>query len=435
MTQYAFFTCARTIAAVLLLLTAASPALAQARPASPINHIVLVIQENRSFDTLFSGFPGADSAVSGLTHDGRTMPLQTVKLEDGIDPEHTHAAFLTQFANGRMNGFDLIAMRDIAKDKPLDPSTYPLAVVDHTQSQVYWELAKQYTLADRLFQSQSSETFTSHLYLVAADADSFIDNPTGFPWGCDSPAGTRERRLRPDGTIDPGEFPCFKMRTMADVMDQRHVSWAYYSPAVTKHGEYIDSGAIFSTFDAVKNVRYGKDWANVLSPQTRIFDDIASGHLRQMSWVVPGSAESDHPGSRANRGPAWVGDIVNAIGSSKYWNDTAIVIIWDDWGGWYDHVAPPQLDYMSLGFRVPMIVVSPYAKRGYVSHTTYEFGSILKFVETTFGLPSLLKTDVRATSISDSFDFSSAVQPYIPVTTTSSAAEFKQIYEGLYKQK
>lgn len=406
-----------------------------ASQATPIKHIVLIIQENRSFDTLFSGFPGADSATTGTTHDGRTLPLHVVKLEDGIDPDHTHAAFLTQFANGKMDGFDLIAMRDIAKDTPLDPSVYPLAVVDRNESRIYWELARHYTLTDHLFQSQSSETFTSHLYLVAGDADSFIDNPSGFPWGCDSPAGTRERRLRPDGTIDAGQFPCFTMRTIADEMDARHVSWAYYSPAVVKHGEYIDSGAIFSTFDAIKNVRYGKDWANVLSPQTRIFDDIASGHLRQMSWVVPGSAESDHPGSRANRGPSWVGDIVNAIGSSKYWNDTAVFILWDDWGGWYDHVAPPQLDYMSLGFRVPMIVVSPYAKQGNVAHNTYEFGSILKFVEATFGLDSLGKTDARAAEFSDVFDFSSAIQAYKPVSTDTSAADFKQIYEGLYKQK
>ncbi len=120
---------------------------------------------------------------------------------------------------------------------------------------------------------------------------------------------------------------------------------------------------------------------------------------------MPTIADSDHPASGCNGGPRWVTKVVNAIGTSKYWQDTAIVILWDDWGGWYDSVAQPEVNYTSLGFRVPMIVVSPFARPGYVSHTQYEFGSVLKFVEDRFGLGS---TDATSNSMDDAFDFTQA---------------------------
>lgn len=401
--------------------------------AAKIKHIVLIIQENRSFDNLFSGFPGSDSVTSGLDHTGKLVPFHKVRLEEGIDVEHNHSAFLTEFANGAMNGFDLNYSNNIpSPDTPVAP-TYPLAYVDRTEVTAYWTLAQRFTLADHMFQSQNSETFTAHLYLVAGQAKRYVDNPTGFPWGCDAPAGTKERVLDNDGTIDAGEFPCTSMHTLADDLDAKHVSWAYYAPAVVKHNGYIDSGAAFSAFDAVKNVRYGKDWANVISPQTKIFDDIRNGRLRRMTWVVPASAESDHPASHAGRGPSWVADIANAVGASRYWKDTAIIVLWDDWGGWYDHVPPPHKDDMGLGFRVPMLIVSPYSRAQTVSHTQYEFGSILKFVEHAFGLASLGTTDARAASIEDSFDFSQPPLPYGAALPTSySAEDFENIYNGLY---
>jgi phospholipase C len=121
-------------------------------------------------------------------------------------------------------------------------------------------------------------------------------------------------------------------------------------------------------------------------------------------------ADSDHAGSNSDKGPSWVAGVVNAVGESQYWNTTAIVVLWDDWGGWYDSVPPPQLDFVGLGIRVPCIIISPYAKAGYVAHTQYEFGSVLKFIEEVFKLRSLGPvsrgyTDSRATSISGSFDF------------------------------
>ena len=152
-------------------------------------------------------------------------------------------------------------------------------------------------------------------------------------------------------------------------------------------------------------------------PKKKFFRDVSAGRLASVSWVIPDGVNSDHSGfAKHDEGPSWVAQVVNAVGESKYWNSTAIVILWDDWGGWYDHVPPPQLDYTGLGFRVPMLVVSPWARHGVVSHTQYEFGSVIKFVEDVWSLPSLGTSDVRATSIEDVFDFTQTPSKFTPIT-------------------
>jgi phospholipase C len=296
--------------------------------------------------------------------------------------------------------------------------------VNPADIQPYWTMAKEYVLADHLFQTQSSGSFTAHQDLIRGNTalnsyESIIDFPTSEPWGCDDLAGTLTTLITDTGQYlqDQGPFPCFTYSTMRDLLDAKNVSWKYYSPQVTAHG-----GDIWDAFDAIKVVRYGSEWGtNVSFPNTNIFKDIHHHHLAAVSWVVPDGQNSDHPDQEAwhihlDTGPSWVAQIVNAVGTSKYWKSTAIVITWDDWGGWYDHVPPPQIRYDGLGFRVPMIVVSPYAKAGYVSHTQYEFGSILKFVENTFDLGRLGTTDVRATSIGDVFDFTQKPIPFAPIT-------------------
>jgi phospholipase C len=182
-------------------------------------------------------------------------------------------------------------------------------------------------------------------------------------------------------------------------------AWKYYAPAIGK-----DPGDIFSSFDSIKRIRYGPEWKhNITSHPTNVLADAAHGKLPAVSWVVPDYLWSDHPSAGTDYGPSWVATVVNAIEKSKDWNSTAIVVVWDDWGGWFDNVPPPQLDFRGLGIRVGCMIVSPYV-RPHVSHTQYEFGSILKFVEQTYGLPALVKvtdgyTDARSTSILDSFDF------------------------------
>ena len=201
---------------------------------------------------------------------------------------------------------------------------------------------------------------------------------------------------------------------MADVLDTANVSWKFYVEAFT--GNNADfSGEVWNSFDPIKSVRYGPDWKkNVSTPNTNIFTDIKNRQLPAVSWLIPTLADSDHPASGSNTGPSWVTSVVNAVGQSSYWNNTAIVVVWDDWGGWYDNVPPAQPDYTSLSMRVPLLVISPWAKHGFVSHTEYNFGSMLKFVEQNFGTGTLGTTDASANSIGDVFDYTQTPPHFHP---------------------
>jgi phospholipase C len=260
-----------------------------------------------------------------------------------------------------------------------------------------------------MFPTEWGGSFTAHLDLIAGTTLlspnlAEADNPSAQPWDCDAPVGTttntwNSNRGYGNGT---GPFPCFtQFSTMADTLDAAGVSWKYYCPEPSDYG-----AKLWTSFGAIKSIRYGADWSKVVTPQTNVLTDIASGALPAVSWVIPDWLDSDHPGNQSGTGPSWVASVVNAVGQSPYWKSTAIVVLWDDWGGWYDHDVPPQLDFLGLGYRVPMLVISPYAKKGYVDHTQFEFGSILKFQENVFSLPSLGFTDQRATGLSDAFDFS-----------------------------
>ena len=259
-----------------------------------------------------------------------------------------------------------------------------------------------------------------------------VDYPSSAPWGCDAPPGVKTDVLEYiNSTLhykhDHGPFPCLSYATLRDLLDAKSVSWTYYSPPVKGN-----SGAVWNAFEAIKAVRYGSEWGtNVTDSNTRIFSDIKFGKLAAISWVVPDKTNSDHPASGSDTGPSWVASIVNAVGESSYWKSTAIVVVWDDWGGFYDNVKPPFFDHWGgLGFRVPMLVVSPYAKVGtssqsYISHTQYEFGSILRFIEDTFALGSLGTTDARANSISDCFDFSQSPRKFAQIPSSFSQSFFE----------
>jgi phospholipase C len=156
--------------------------------------------------------------------------------------------------------------------------------------------------------------------------------------------------------------------------------------------------------------------------------DVGKGELADVTWVVPLLPLSDHAGSLSKRGPSWVASVVNVIGKSKFWSSTAVFVVWDDWGAWYDDVAPPQLDYDGLGIRVLFICVSPYAKSGYVDDTPYEFGSLLKFIEDRYALGTLGRSDARATAPLGCFDFAQKARafaqieaPYDPAAIVRSA--------------
>jgi phospholipase C len=379
-------------------------------PGRYVKHVVIVIQENRSFDNLFSGFPGADAPSSGYAGKKRVR-LHPTALENPGNIENNWRDAIAGWNHGKMNGF-------VGEHFYGGPPYFAYAYVPRRESAPYWAMAREWVLADRMFPTEFGPSFTAHLSLIAANTDikptaiAEVDAPDTLKWGCEAPAGARTytldvRRVERYN----GPFPCFdRFPTIADRLDAAGISWNYYAAPLRGIGE------VWSEFSSIRATYYGPDWKNVISPQTRILRDVAAGKLADVSWVTPDWKDSDHTGSGYNSGPSWVASIVNAIGESHYWKSTAIILLWDDWGGWYDNAPPPQLDFRGLGIRVPCIIISPYArvapgaKAGYVSHTQYEYGSILKFVEEVFDLPPIGPpsrgfTDTRAASMLDVFDF------------------------------
>lgn len=422
---------------VALSLCSASTAQSSTPSATPpafskIKHVVVIVQENRSFDNVFRDFPGADTVASGKGHLGQTIPLRPVGFEYPHDLNHTHADFLQQYDRGKMDGFDL-EHPDAELGAPKAPDNLAYSYLPRNEVEPYWDMAAKYVLADRMFQSDSGPSFTSHQYLIAGQSGGAIDNPSILDskvdaWGCDSPPNARVDTLWDYGP-GHGVFPCFDYKTLGDELDDADVSWRYYAPTFGK------LGAIWSAYDAIRHIRFGPDWTqDVIAPETRVLRDIANDQLASFTWVVPSTQNSDHAFPMLARlgnavlngttGPSWVAAIVNEIGQSRYWNDTVIFVLWDDWGGWYDHVPPPQRDRMGLGMRVPLIVISPYAKRGYVSHVQHDFGSILKFSEEVFDLPSLGGVDARADDLSDCFDFDQVARAYHAIAAPEPAAFF-----------
>jgi phospholipase C len=412
----------------------------EATKAAPIKHIVLMIQENRSFDDLFAKFPGADGATEGpmKTPSGsvKEVRLKKVALAGLCDYSHGWNDFRNDVDGGKMDGFGLEGGGNKCPGKA---GTGPYQYVEPSEIHPYWQIAKTYVLADHMFQTQGSGSFTAHQDLIRgntaidpAQTKNVVDFPSALPWGCDAPNGTTtsllvwsDSALHYEGGAGP--FPCFTYETLRDLLDAKHVSWRYYTP-----GEPHGLGAYWNAFDAIKAVRDGSQWQRNIVDEDQIFQDISNGKLPAMSWLIPDELNSDHPGNASDTGPSWVASVVNAIGESSYWDSTAIVVVWDDWGGFYDNVGPPLSDHWGgLGFRVPALFVAAYARTGtsgagYVSHTQYEFGSILRFIEDTFGLGRLGTTDTRAKSIANSFDFKAPPRSFTPIISKYSREFFER---------
>jgi phospholipase C len=395
-----------------------------------IKHVVIIVQENRSFDNMFAGWPGADAPMFGyeLVNKKRVrIPLQQMTYAENVDMCHLWADAHIAYDKGKMDGFNLerqFAAPNCKAGTIVD--SIPYRYMDHPEIAPYRDLASQYVLADHMFPTEFGTSFTAHQDLIAGtthiDADRWeVNTPTLQPWGCDAPKGTTTNLVDGAGTVfTNGPFPCFtQYPTIADTLGAKRIPWKYYAPPLSN-----DAGGLWTAFDAIRKVRYGPDWKNVTTPETTALKDYSKGDLPAVSWVIPDLRWADYPVIPNAYGPSWVGDLVNAIGKSKDWNSTAIIIVWDDWGGFYDNVPPPQLDSVGLAIRVPCLVVSPYAKKNYVSHTQYEYGSILKFIEQTFAIGSLHSSDVRANSLVDSFDFTQRPRRFVPIRTRFPASFF-----------
>ena len=223
-------------------------------------------------------------------------------------------------------------------------SNPPYSYVPHSETKPYFYMGKHYVLADQMYASNvDASSFISHQYIVAGQASSAVNYPSSS-WGCEGGSGDQIATLNQDRQYGSDIQMCFNNNTLGAEMDTAGLSWAYY--ASTINGD----GGIWSAYQNIAPIYNGPDWSkDVISPQTNFFSDVSNGNLRSLSWVTPTCANSDHAGCGAKTGPAWVASLVNAIGESQYWNNTAIFIFWDDYGGWYDPEPPAMLDYDGLG--------------------------------------------------------------------------------------
>ena len=377
-----------------------------------IQHIVIVVQENRSFNNLFYGFPGATTSTYGYTSTGKQVTLSPVGLETWWDVEHDSSGYFAACngtgsipgTNCQMNGFD----REWYGCYGSCP-TYPTyAYVPHAETKPLFAIGKQYVLADQMYASNfDASSFISHQYIISGQAQSAVNYPWSS-WGCPGGGGDKIGEVGPQRQIPSGyEVVCWDPTTLGDELDNAGISWAFYTSSVN------GNGGIWSAYQAINHIYNGQDWGkDIITPQTNFFSDVSNGKLRAVSWVTPTCQNSDHAGCGSNTGPSWIASLVNAVGKSQYWDSTAMFIFWDDYGGWYDPEPPAYADYDGLGMRIPMLIVSAYAKKHYVSHTQYEHGTILKFVEETFGLPAMAASDSRANPPDDSFNFNQAPRKF-----------------------
>ncbi len=391
--------------------------------AGKITHVVYVVQENRSFNDLFQGYPGAYTVPSGKNSHGKTIALEPVSLKYKYDIDHSARAMFAA-CNGtgklpgthcRMNGFD----KEVLYDAPPDGQ---YAYVPHKESAPYFAMAHEWALADHMFQSQVDESFEGHQYVIAAQDHASVNLPNG-PWGCEPGPSDTVNTLTKDRAYGQPQLPCFDYQTLGDELDAAGLSWRFYS---SRYGSHQGDSAVWSAYQAVKHIYEGPDWKNdVITPQKRFLQDVPAGKLAAFTWITPICPNSDHVNCGGGFGPSWVASIVNAIGESKFWDSTAIFVQWDDWGGLYDPVAPPYEDYDGLGFRVPLLVISPYAKKNYVSHVQYETASVLRFAEDLFGLGQLAAADKRAASpAGDCFDFTRKPRAFVPIHAPKDANFF-----------
>jgi phospholipase C len=382
---------------------------------TPIRHIVVIVQENRTVDDLFNGYPGADT-VQVDPYTG--ISLQPISMAANCDPGATHADFVADFDGGAMDGFG---------HGMNQKGCTAYAYVPRAQTKRYWRLARDNVLADRTFQSDESNSFPSHQYLYAGRSCSYphdrycmAENPNGEAYcgasgvtvaemDMSSPYPGRESRNGP---------PCKSYKnTIIDEAAGARLSWHFYA---------YDRASLWAgpTADADCWKRLACR-ANVVVPPSTVLNDISKHRLRNLVFVTPETYNSDHPNAMTDprAGEDWVASVVDAIGSDAYyWQHTTILLTWDDWGGWYDHVVPPQApfyeDPFEYGFRVPLVIVSAYVKPRTVDHTTRNvYGGMLRYVESTFGLASLGQVD--APSLTDDltglFDYSARPKAFEPM--------------------
>lgn len=395
-----------------------------------IKHVVIIVQENRSFDNLLQGFPGADTQSFGYNSNGQKVKLKPYSLGTGVSPGHLHDDFVMEYNGGAMNGWDTDAAQNGVQ------ASYVYSYVKPNNVKQYFAIGEAYTVGDHFFPTSNGSDFPNLQYLIAAQADKTEDIPQDpgqsrlQAWGCDDPPGTfvTVYDKKTGGSTPPNDpknpFPCFNYVTMADLLTAKNLESNFYTEPISGDNSKGEPNyGIFNAYDAIEHIscvggsqpcQRSAYWKkHIISPYQQVLKDVAAGKLGSVTWVTCDIYTTcDHPLETVNTSPQWPASVINAIGASKFWDSTAIFVYWNTWGGFYDHVVPPQLDELGLGFRTPLMVVSPYAKNGYVSHVQHETGSMLRFTEEAFGLNTMGATDSRADDLRDCFDFKQKPQPF-----------------------
>ena len=378
----------KTIASACHMMVLLAFAMLAACPANAaslrnVKHIVIILKENHTFDNYFGLFPGANGATFGV-YENRLTPLVRAPVIPPGDLPHARADALRVWDNGMMDDF-----------------SYPSGYAQYSSRQIpnYWAYARTYALADNFFTSVMGPSFPNHLFTIFGTSFGSVNNPRhsdgplSTRWGCDSPSDVQV--LMVDGSH---RRPCWDVPTLIDEMDAAGVSWKYYGVTTPKDGYYWTEVA------AIHHIRYGPDWSNVV-PWQEFVNDAKSGVLPSVSWVTTDFFNSEHPPSDVRVGQAVTVAMIGAVQNGPDAANTVIFVSWDDYGGWYDHVPPPQVDGTGYGIRVPLLIVSPFAKRGYVFHGESDFASFPKFIEEVFGLAPMGPRDANAGDLLAAFNF------------------------------
>ena len=408
-----------------------------------IKHIIIIMQENRSFDHYFGTFPGAD----GIPMDDAGVPLACLPQLDGgpcvrpfHDPDdvngggpHGEADAIRDIDGGAMDGFLVSAERGKKGClNPNDPACSNGASIDsvgwHDDREIpnYWAYARAFVLQDRMFESNASWSQPAHLYLVS-EWSAFCSQ-AGDPASC----------VNALQTPSPAGIGPYAWTDLTYLLSRAGVSWRYYlaegtEPDCEDDGEETcEPVAQLATVPSIWNplpnfdtVKEDGQLSNVV-PLDKFYLDAKNGTLPAIAWIIPDGEVSEHPPSQVSTGQAYVTAIINTLMQSSAWQDMAIFLVWDDWGGFYDHVQPPVVDANGYGLRVPAIVISPYARAGYIDHQTLSFDAYVKFIEDVFlgsqrldpltdGRPDP-RISVRETmpilgDLRDDFDFAQAPLP------------------------
>jgi phospholipase C len=410
-------------------------------PFGKIKHIVIVIQENRTFDNIYHGFSEpsgakADYADYGCDQTGKQIALQSIPYENPYAPSSNNSDFFADYDGGKLDGFYANgATREYAS-----LGNNGLSYLPQVEVQPYWDMATSGALAERFFHGVTGPTYPSHMLYLAGSttydnnpAHRVIQDPNQTNAGCDDPNYMTDtvNVLDTDNPNAPPVATCFfGINTIIDELNNAGDTWHYYSFPVTVPGmvagtaatTYANAGfELNATIDYAQLYGTANYDANNITPSERFLTDVAMGTLEDVTFVTPDNLDSDHPGGQSTAaGPAWVESVVDAVGTSQFYSSTAIFVTWDDWGGFYDHVVPPQkYAPYGLSFRIPLIAISPYARQGQLIDTTLEGASLTRFIEECFALPSLGREDKTANSLDDMFDFAKAPAAFTPIASAS----------------